>query len=246
MSRLRVCVYGSSSPNTPSAFTNAAFNLGALLAKKDYVCVNGGGKFGCMGAVNDGADANGGEIVGVIHAMFLVDGAEYLDAGSLGNKRHSLIVCKGEDLTERKAKLVEGADCIVVLPGGTGTWDELWEMACRRNLGLYNKPIIAVNVDGFYDGFRVMLERAHTDKLLANKPKQIVTFVSSAEEAVEESEKQVAALAAGGGEVKKLKLKGTGRWWRNALRKYGTAGVFVAGVVLGGVLARGLEKRRRL
>ena len=153
-SRLRICVYGSSSPNTPSSYLVESRKLGNLLADKDHICVNGGGKFGCMGSCNDGADENGGEIIGVIHSMFLVDGAEYLDSGSLANKRHSLIVCGGEDLTERKAKLVEGADCILVLPGGTGTWDELWEMACMRNLGLYSKPIIAVSVDGFYDDFK--------------------------------------------------------------------------------------------
>jgi len=243
--RLRICVYGSSSPNTPSSYTAAARKLGNLLAAKDHICVNGGGKFGCMGAVNDGADEAGGEIVGVIHSMFLVDGVEFLDEAALANTRHSLIVCGGADLTERKAKLVAGCDCIIVLPGGTGTWDEMWEMACMRNLGLCGKPIIAVSVDGFYDDFANMLKRASGDKLLANKPEDIVMFAKTAEEALELAEKQVEKIKIEGEKAPRLKLKGTGRWWRNALRKIGAAEGFATGLLVGAIVTSVYSKRHR-
>ena len=89
--------------------------------------MNGGGKNGCMGKMNDGCNDHGGTINAVIHEMFVLDGAEYLSA-SQSSGRHSLIVTKGPNLKERKEKLVENCDGIVVLPGGTGTFDELFEM----------------------------------------------------------------------------------------------------------------------
>lgn len=70
---MRVCVYGSSSSNTSAKFMEASEELGKQLALGGHVCVNGGGKTGCMGGVNEGCKKHGGKIVGVIHEMFLVD-----------------------------------------------------------------------------------------------------------------------------------------------------------------------------
>ena len=75
-------------------------------------------------------------------------------------------------------------DALIVLPGGPGTWDELWEMACARHLELNALPIVCVNVDGYYEPFREMLDRAFEDKLIRLEPEAIVRFADSAEEAV--------------------------------------------------------------
>eukprot|EP00961_Rhodomonas_salina_P168852 2275425-Rhodomonas_salina.4 len=69
--KMRVCVYGSSSSNTSAKFMEASEELGKQLALGGHVCVNGGGKTGCMGGVNEGCKKHGGKIVGVIHEMFL-------------------------------------------------------------------------------------------------------------------------------------------------------------------------------
>jgi hypothetical protein len=162
-----------------------------------------------MAAMNDGAVAGNGHIVGVIHEMFLVD-----DGYDVGNKKkkidrdggaheafqnlHSspiplgertgpireILVAGGSDLQERKKLLVQKADGLIVLPGGPGTWDELWEMSCARHLGLIDLPIVCVNVDGYYEPFRDMLQRAHQDELIKLAPERIVHFADSAEEAV--------------------------------------------------------------
>lgn len=71
-----------------------------------------------------------------------------------------------------------------MLPGGPGTWDELWEMACARHLNLNQLPIVCVNVDGYYEPFRKMLHRAYADKLIHLPPNDIVRFASGAEDAV--------------------------------------------------------------
>ena len=76
---------------------------------------------------------------------------------------------------------MEGADALVVLPGGPGTWDELWEMACARHIGFHSMPIVCVNVDGYYDNFRDMLRRAHEDGLLYKHPNDILHFEETPE-----------------------------------------------------------------
>mmetsp|Transcript_14092 Transcript_14092/g.29784 ORF Transcript_14092/g.29784 Transcript_14092/m.29784 type:complete len:427 (+) Transcript_14092:59-1339(+) len=95
-----------------------------------------------------------------------------------------ILVAGGDDLQERKKFLVTNTDALIVLPGGPGTWDELWEMACARHLELNALPIVCVNVDGYYEPFREMLDRAHHDKLIRLEPETIVRFADSAEEAV--------------------------------------------------------------
>jgi uncharacterized protein (TIGR00730 family) len=161
------------------------------------VCVNGGGKFGCMGSLNDGCNEAGGKVVGVIHEMFLLDGAEHFDPGAPNAKNTTLLVATGDDLQERKRLLVEGCDGIIVLPGGTGTWDELWEMACQKNLGLFDKAIVCVNVDGFYDDFRRMLERAERDTLMRLKASEVLHFAATAEDALAFLEAEVVKEGAG-------------------------------------------------
>jgi hypothetical protein len=191
---LRVCCYGSSSSGTPSPYLREAAALGYILAKRGHTCVNGAGSFGCMSAMNHGADYGGGKIVGVIHEMWLIDGASAAsknvrDGGAHPvfddeKKNHEMLIAKGNDLQERKRLLVENANALVVLPGGPGTWDELWEMACAVGLGLSSLPIVCVNVDGYYDPFRTILERAYREQLMKVPPEQIVHFETTAESAV--------------------------------------------------------------
>ncbi len=100
--------------------------------------MNGAGSFGCMAAMNDGAVIGNGHIVGVIHEMFVVDGSDWCvrDGGAhevfqnassatREGPLREMIVAGGDDLQERKKLLVKGADALVVLPGGPGTWDEV-------------------------------------------------------------------------------------------------------------------------
>lgn len=77
--------------------------------------------------MNHGADDGEGKIVGVIHDKFVIDGSDWFEgAHSVFRKeRHEILVASGNDLQERKRLLVEGADALVVLPGGPGTWDEV-------------------------------------------------------------------------------------------------------------------------
>jgi predicted Rossmann-fold nucleotide-binding protein len=128
---LRVTCYGSSSAKTPERYLKEARSLGYTLAKRGHTCVNGAGSYGCMAAMNDGAVAGNGHIVGVIHEMFLVDGGDLVDrdggahtvfSESNANERNGpireILVAGGDDLQQRKKLLVEKSDGLVVLPGG--------------------------------------------------------------------------------------------------------------------------------
>ena len=193
---LRICCYGSSSSRTPTKYTNAAYNLGYHLAQRGHTCVNGAGNAGCMAAMNRGANDGDGAIVGVIHEAFVVDGSDWFEgAHSVFNStKHTFITAKGNDLQERKKLLVQDADGLVVLPGGPGTWDELWEMACARHIGFHSMPIVCVNVDGYYENFKSILVRAHEDELLYKHPEDILHFVETAEAAVKWIETYHAAM----------------------------------------------------
>jgi hypothetical protein len=79
--QLRVTCYGSSSSKTPEDYIQAAWSVGYILAQRGHICVNGAGATGCMGAMNKGAVAGNGHIVGVIHEMFVVDGADWFEGG---------------------------------------------------------------------------------------------------------------------------------------------------------------------
>jgi predicted Rossmann-fold nucleotide-binding protein len=203
---LRITCYGSSSAKTPEPYLKEARALGYILAKRGHVCVNGAGSFGCMAAMNDGAVAGDGHIVGVIHEMFMVDngyGGKRVDRDGGAHRAfqslqssqipfdertgpiREILVAGGNDLQQRKKFLVDKTEGLVVLPGGPGTWDELWEMACARHLGLTDLPIVCINVNDYYAPFEEMLHRAYDDDLIKLRPHEIVHFASSAEEAVQ-------------------------------------------------------------
>mmetsp|Transcript_15290 Transcript_15290/g.23808 ORF Transcript_15290/g.23808 Transcript_15290/m.23808 type:complete len:301 (+) Transcript_15290:70-972(+) len=219
---LRVCCYGSSSSKTPEKYLVEAHDVGYTLARRGHTCVNGAGAAGCMAAMNEGAEKGEGHIIGVIHEMFVVDGSDWVEKEGGANKVfqkgngnsgcvRELVKAGGDDLQERKRLLVEGADALVVLPGGPGTWDELWEMACAKQIGLIDIPIVCVNVDGYYENFKQMLQRAHKDDLIYLAPDDIVHFEPSAKDAIRWIENQ---CKPGMKKVLKRKVKKRGSYQR--------------------------------
>lgn len=158
----RVCVFGSSSTTTNQKFVEESYRLGKLIAEKGHICVNGAGRSGVMGGVNDGCFDNNGKVKGVIHKMFMLDAGE-------DSRIHDIVVCDGWDLYERKAQLFAESDCVIAMPGGVGTFDELWDGVSSKSLrmkGLAHTPICVVNIDGYYDGFIKQLYRAKQDGIL--------------------------------------------------------------------------------
>jgi hypothetical protein len=128
---------------------------------------------------------NSAAVTTTVPMMNSTDVVADVDAPAWTGPKYEMLVAGGNDLQERKRLLVDKADALIVLPGGPGTWDELWEMACARGIGLSNLPIVCVNCDGYYDPFQEMLVRAYNDKLTKFLPHELVHFEASAEAAVQ-------------------------------------------------------------
>ena len=146
---MRVCVYAASSGQIDPVFLDAARQLGACLAAAGCTIVYGGGSAGSMGAVADGALQAGGAVIGIL-PRFMAD----LEWGHPGLTQLDLV----EDMRERKHRLLTGSDAVVALPGGCGTFEELFEAMTLKRLGLYANPIILLDTNGFYAPLSRFLE----------------------------------------------------------------------------------------
>jgi cytokinin riboside 5'-monophosphate phosphoribohydrolase len=151
----QVCVYCSSSASVDPAHTEAARRLGRALAERGHVLVWGGATAGTMGELARAAQEAGGRVVGVIPQSLVDVEIAYVDADEL-------IVTR--DLRDRKAEMEARADAFVVLPGGFGTLEELLEQLTLRLLGLHDKPIVLVDVHGFWQPLLALFERLYQDR----------------------------------------------------------------------------------
>ena len=143
-----VCVFCSSAGGLPEAYRSAARDLGAELAGRGHRLVYGGGNVGLMGEVARSVHEHGGTVVGVI-PQGLVDRELAYDPAD------ELLVT--DTMRERKAEMDARADAFVALPGGFGTLEELLEVLTLRQLRLHDRPIVLVNVAGYWDPFLAMV-----------------------------------------------------------------------------------------
>ena len=127
----------------------AAEEMGALLAARSIRLVYGGGGIGLMGVLADAALAGGGLVTGVIPEFLVEHEVEKVDVTDL------VVV---DNMHTRKTRMFELADGCVVLPGGLGTLDETIEVITWKQLRLHDKPVVVVNIDGFWDPFLALVE----------------------------------------------------------------------------------------
>jgi uncharacterized protein (TIGR00730 family) len=182
---IRVTVFASAAGTTDVALVEAASDLGTRLARAGMITVFGGGNAGCMGALSGAALAAGGYVHGITHQKFITHTKTGIDLEQASSQGIRLDIVTGNDLSERKLRLIDAGHCLVCLPGGTGTFDELW-MAIGMVATHFRKlPIVVINVDGYYDGTIAQLERAERDGLLRQPAREYVTFVRTPAEAVD-------------------------------------------------------------
>jgi uncharacterized protein (TIGR00730 family) len=151
--RRSVCVFCASSDGAQPVFLEAARALGQTIAERGWQLVYGGAHVGLMGAMADAALGAGGSVTGVIPRALVEREiafrglTELIETGSMH---------------ERKAEMARRADAFLVLPGGLGTLDEMCEMLTWSLLGIHQKPIVLVNIAGYWDAFLGMLDAAVT------------------------------------------------------------------------------------
>jgi uncharacterized protein (TIGR00730 family) len=175
-----VTIFCASSRKVPEKYFRVAKELADTLLENGVGVVYGGGAIGLMGCIADRFIEKGGRITGVI-PEFMVK----VEWAHLGVK-NMLVV---NDMHERKKRLIEGTDAVIALPGGTGTLEELLEVMSLKRLGIYLKPIIIINTDGFYNQlielFQTMvkeqfLRSEHLDAYtLLEDPKNIISAINN-------------------------------------------------------------------
>ena len=179
----QVCVYCGSSGAVEARYREAASELGARLAAAGIELVYGGGRVGLMGLLADAVLSAGGQAIGVIPRRLL-------DAEVAHRGVTELIVV--DNMRDRKRLMAEKADAFVVLPGGIGTLDELFEILSWKQLGLHDKPILLVDIGGYWTPLHALLDhivvtnfaRPHTRQLLRVVPNIPALMTALAEETI--------------------------------------------------------------
>ncbi|MDE6351916.1 MAG: TIGR00730 family Rossman fold protein [Muribaculaceae bacterium] len=146
-----IVVYCASSSKIDEAFLASARELGSIMAQKGVTLIDGGGKTGLMGAVNDGCIEEGGTAIGIIPRF--MDDRGWAHPG-LSRK----IVA--DDMHNRKKTMADMADGAIALPGGVGTFEELLEIITWRKLNLFHGNVVIFNDKGYYDPLLEMLDKA--------------------------------------------------------------------------------------
>jgi uncharacterized protein (TIGR00730 family) len=171
-----VTVYCSSSSAVPRAYFEAATALGAAIALQNWTLVYGGNFVGLMAAVALGAREAGGKVIGITPQLMV-------DKGISDTKCDELIVTN--DMRDRKALLEERGDAFVALPGGLGTFEEVFEIIVAKQLHYHNKPIVLLNVDDYYGPLLAMLEHGIEQKFIKPAARQLYFVARTVSQAIE-------------------------------------------------------------
>jgi uncharacterized protein (TIGR00730 family) len=183
-----VCVYCGSAAGIDPDFVAAARATGAAIARAGLRLVYGGGGIGLMGAVAHAAMDAGGRVTGIIPEFLVV--REHAREGA-----RDVIVTN--DMHERKRLMFENADAFVALPGGIGTLEELVEQLTWLQLGRHRKPVLLLNVKGFWDPFLALIRHQTSlgfippnsfAVLVADRPEQIMPALREAVRAISDEE----------------------------------------------------------
>ncbi|MFA6570345.1 MAG: TIGR00730 family Rossman fold protein [Bacteroidota bacterium] len=171
-----VCVYCASSTQCKTEYYKEAEKFGRMLALNNCSIIYGGGNVGLMGYLADGALSEGGIVTGVI-PVFLKD----LELGHKGISELRVV----SDMHVRKSVMLKESDCIVALPGGCGTYEELFEAIAWKRLGIINKPIIIVNILNYFDPLIALLEHTRAENFIDEKYDGNWLIAASVEEAMD-------------------------------------------------------------
>jgi uncharacterized protein (TIGR00730 family) len=151
MNGLSLCVYCGSRVGASPGYAAAAQQVGRLIGERGWQLVYGGGNAGLMGVVANAALAAGARVVGVIPHS-LMD----RELGHAGLSELHVV----DTMHQRKQMMAERADAFLALPGGIGTFEELFEVWTWRQLGYHDKPLGLLNVDGYYDALLSFLDQS--------------------------------------------------------------------------------------
>lgn len=168
-----LCVYCGSAVGTDPVYRESAARLGRILAENNIRLIYGGGRVGLMGVIADAVVANGGTAVGVI--------PEFLETREVGHRGvNELHVV--DSMHIRKNLMFEESDAFAVLPGGFGTLDEAFEIITWRQLRLHDKPIVLIDVAGYWQPLLHLMDHVIAHGLARPEIRKLYTVVSDVDE----------------------------------------------------------------
>jgi uncharacterized protein (TIGR00730 family) len=172
---MQVCVYCASSAKIDSAYFEATEALAKSLVANDCQVVFGGGSSGLMGKLADTVLENGGRIRGIM--------PQFMNEVEWGHKGVSDFIYT-HTMHERKAKFLEGTDAIIALPGGPGTFEELFEAITLRKLGQISTPIVVLNTNGYFNLFADLMQQAVLEKFMTDDGESVWKMVNEPEDVI--------------------------------------------------------------
>lgn len=171
-----VAVYAASSTQIDASFFEVARQLGRGLAEHGLTLVNGAGNMGLMQASADACMEAGGKAIGVIPTFMIEQNWHHKGMTQL---------IEVPDMHVRKRTMAELSQGAIVLPGGVGTWEEMFEIITWKQLGLYLNPIVILNAGGYYDPMIEMIHRAADGNFMRQQHLDGFRIATTAEEAIE-------------------------------------------------------------
>jgi uncharacterized protein (TIGR00730 family) len=170
-----VTVYCSSSTTLDLVFYAAGKALGSAIAREGWDLVYGGNHVGLMATLADAARLAGGRVIGVTPQLFV-------DKGVGDDKCDELIIT--ENLRDRKAMLETRGDAFVALPGGLGTFEEIFDIVVHRQLGYHKKPVILLNIAGYYDPLIQMIQDGVEKHFIKIESRRLFVVAPTVESAI--------------------------------------------------------------
>jgi len=162
---LNICVFAGSSVGRLTAYADAAYRLGEVIAQRGFGLVYGGASVGLMSKAADGALAAGGRVVGIL--------PEWLEGWEVAHRGLTELRIVGS-MHERKAQMADLSDAFVVLPGGIGSLEECFEVWTWTQLGIHQKPIGLLNVAGYYDRLAGFLDHVVAERFLKAEHREML------------------------------------------------------------------------
>jgi uncharacterized protein (TIGR00730 family) len=165
-----ICIYCGCSDQVQPAYLESARQMGAAVAERGLALVYGAGSTGLMGALADGALAAGGEVIGVIPAIF--------NTPVLAHTRLTRLEVL-DTMHLRKARMIELSDAFIALPGGFGTLEELFETLTWAQIGLHHKPVGLLNTRRYFDPLLRLLDHIESEGFIYSEHRGLLTHAET-------------------------------------------------------------------
>lgn len=175
----RICVYSGSNPGINKNYSEGARLLGKEMAKKHIDLVYGGSSTGLMGEISGEISKYGGKVIGVIPKILLSEEET--------NKNLTKLI-KVENMNERKQKMFDLSDGFIALPGGLGTYEELFDTLSWARLRIHEKPIGLLNIEHFFDPLLLMLENSHKEGFISSYSMKLILISDNPHELINNME----------------------------------------------------------